>query len=225
MHRRTWSATGAWCCATRTILRSSSGRWATRRAWAPTSRPATVGSRSTTLRVRCITNVPCTTGTGPSPTSSAPCTGAMNNARNMLATTPPNRSFSVNMPMPWGILWAASTTIGNWYANIPPIRAVSSGTSSTRGLPATSPTAVCRSSTAAISTTTMRRTTRSTATVSLPPTARGTPMPTRCSASTRAFGLRLSTLRRAGSRSITKISSSGWMPTKWSGSCLPTAVW
>ncbi len=36
-----------------------------------------------------------------------PCTGAMNNARNMLATTPPNRSSSVNMPMPWEIRWGA----------------------------------------------------------------------------------------------------------------------
>ncbi len=31
---RTWSATAAWWSATATTLRSSSGRWATRRAWA-----------------------------------------------------------------------------------------------------------------------------------------------------------------------------------------------
>ena len=35
MRRHTWNATGAWCCATRTILRSSSGRWATRAGMGP----------------------------------------------------------------------------------------------------------------------------------------------------------------------------------------------
>ena len=86
--RRIWNATSAMCSAISTTRRSSSGRWAMRRATAPISTPATTGSRLTTPRGRSITNVRSTTTAAATPTSSARCTGTTTNAKNTSGTIP-----------------------------------------------------------------------------------------------------------------------------------------
>nr|QQZ51235.1 hypothetical protein JKL49_09085 [Phenylobacterium glaciei] len=64
-----WSAACAWWSATRTIPASSSGRWATRAAMAPTTTPWPAGSASTTPRGPCTMRAPSGAGTRARPCS------------------------------------------------------------------------------------------------------------------------------------------------------------
>ena len=89
--RRIWSATNATCSAASTIRRSSSGRWATKRATGRTSTPATTGSRLTTPRGRFTTNGPSIRPAAATRTLSARCTGTTSGVRNTWPRIPPNR--------------------------------------------------------------------------------------------------------------------------------------
>ena len=74
-----------------TIRRSSSGRWATKRATGRTSTPATTGSRLTTPRGRFTTNGPSIRPAAATRTLSARCTGTTSGVRNTSPRIPPNR--------------------------------------------------------------------------------------------------------------------------------------
>jgi beta-galactosidase len=105
----TSTASSAWWNATRTILRSSSGPWATRPATGSISWQALTGSINAILPGRSIMK-------GRSCASmsiyTVPCTCGSRGSSAMSASLRSGPSSCVSMPMPWGTVSATCRTIG-----------------------------------------------------------------------------------------------------------------
>jgi len=125
------TGSSAWSSGTRTIRRSSSGRSATKRATASTSRRPIAGSRSATRPGPSSTRGP---SSGPTPTSIALCTSRSKTCSSTPPKNKPGRSSSASTPIPWATPPAISRTIGTPSSPMTSSRARSSGTGSTRVL-------------------------------------------------------------------------------------------
>ena len=124
-------------------------------------------------------------------TYSARCTIPTRTARNIARKTTRVRSYNANMLTPWATAAVSSRNIGILYANIPTIKAGTSGTSLIRDCADSTKTANRYSPMAETTDATPLQTTTSTATVSYAPTANRIRRQTNTATSCRTSGPRL----------------------------------